>query len=93
MYAITFDLNIAQLENHYPNASYQNAYGDIAKFLKPRGFARQQGSVYFGGDEVDAVHTVLTVAKMSAELPWLQQCTTDIRMLRIEDDNDLMQAL
>lgn len=93
MYAISFDLNVAALETHYSGNSYNNAYGDIKKFLATRGFNRQQGSVYFGDSTVDAVRTVMTVNAMSKEFPWLKDCISDIRMLRIEENNDLSPAL
>jgi virulence-associated protein VapD len=82
MYAIAFDLDTAQLQNVYPNASYQNAYGDIRKVLEPLGFNWQQGSVYFGGSEMNAVKCVLAA-----------QAVSNIRMLRIEELNDLTPAL
>ena len=89
MYAITFDLQVAALESHYPGVSYNNAYGDIKRFLAAKGFERQQGSVYFGNEETNAVTTTLAVAAMAREFPWLEHCVTDIRMLRIEENNDL----
>lgn len=93
MYAISFDLSIAALEANYGGNSYNNAYGDIKKFLSSRGFNRKQGSVYFGDDTVDAVKTVMAVNQMSQEFPWLKDCVSDIRMLRIEENNDLSPAL
>ncbi len=33
------------------------------------------------------------VNAMSNEFPWLKDCVTDIRMLRIEENNDLTPAL
>jgi len=93
MYAITFDLSVAQLEKHYPGNSYNNAYADISKFLNMRGFDRQQGSVYFGNETIDAVKTVMAVNAMSDELEWLKHCVNDIRMLRIEEVSDLSSAL
>ncbi len=89
MYAITFDLQVASLQQHYPGASYNNAYGDIKRFLETQGFERQQGSVYFGNESTNAVTTTLAVAAMAKEFPWLEHCVTDIRMLRIEENNDL----
>ncbi|MCA3630215.1 MAG: hypothetical protein IOC35_07840, partial [Methylobacterium sp.] len=47
-YAITFDLDTKILEEAYPHPTWQNAYKDIAKFLRGEGFDRQQGSVCFG---------------------------------------------
>ncbi|MEI6716074.1 MAG: virulence factor [Verrucomicrobiota bacterium] len=94
MYAIAFDLKVSDLEIHYSGNSYQNAYGDIAKFLKTKNFDRQQGSVYFGDPNlVDAVRCVMAVNALSAQFPWFKQCVTDIRMLRIEENNDLAPAL
>ncbi len=89
MYAITFDLQIAALQEHYPGQSHNNAYGDIKRFLATKGFERQQGSVYFGNEQTNAVTTTLICAAMAKEFPWLEHCVTDIRMLRIEEDNDL----
>ena len=92
MYAITFDLVVEELMKHYPTA-YNNAYGDIGKFLNTKGFSRQQGSVYFGNEEINAVTTVVAITEMSQALPWFKQCVSDIRMLRIEENNDLTVAL
>jgi virulence-associated protein VapD len=94
MYAIAFDLRVADLETHYSGNSYNNAYGDIKKFLETKGFSRQQGSVYFGDtDKIDAVKCVMAVNALSNQYPWFKQCVTDIRMLRIEENNDLYPAL
>lgn len=94
MYAIAFDLKVADLELHYSGNSYNNAYGDIKKFLATKGFSRQQGSVYYGdSDKVDAVKCVMAVNALSNQYPWFKQCVTDIRMLRIEENNDLAPAL
>jgi virulence-associated protein VapD len=93
MYAIAFDLDTDQLKQEYPNASWQNAYGDIRKTLVPLGFNWQQGSVYFGDKEIDAVKCVLAAQALSKEHQWFKNCVRDIRMLRIEELNDLSPAL
>jgi len=94
MYAIAFDLKVSDLETYYPGNSYNNAYGEIKKFLEAKGFNRQQGSVYFGDtDKIDAVKCVMAVNALSQQFPWFKQCVTDVRMLRIEDNNDLTPAL
>jgi virulence-associated protein VapD len=94
MYAIAFDLDTESLQHCYPNASYTNAYGDIKKILVPLGFTWQQGSLYFGNpEEIDAVKCVLAAQALSKELSWFKDCVRDIRMLRIEDNNDLSIAL
>ncbi|HFW6991771.1 TPA: virulence factor [Escherichia coli] len=93
MYAISFDLSVAALDQHYPGNNYNNAYVEIRRFLEAKGFNRQQGSVYFGDNSVDAVRTVMAVNALSNQFPWLKACVSDIRMLRIEENNDLSPAL
>ncbi len=93
MYAITFDLDTKELEQHYHNPSYKNAYKDIENFLWEYGFTRQQGSVYFGDSTVDAVTCVTAVQDLRDEYSWFEPSVRDIRMLRIEERNDLMPAI
>ncbi len=94
MYAIVFDLDQDTLSKTYHTPSYTNAYSDIKKVLEPHGFTRQQGSVYFGdAAKVDAVSCVLAVMDIAAKHPWFAPSVKDIRMLRIEDNNDLMPAV
>ena len=93
MFAITFDMDTTALQASYQNTSWQNAYTDIGKELSKYGFTRQQGSVYFGDDTVDAVSCVLAVQSLSRQYVWFSAAVRDIRMLRIEDNNDLMPAV
>jgi virulence-associated protein VapD len=94
MYAIVFDLDQDTLEKTYHVPSYQNAYGDIKKALEDYGFKRQQGSVYFGDvSKVDAVSCVLAVMDLAKNNKWFEPSVRDIRMLRIEENNDLMPAV
>lgn len=94
MYAITFDFDIEKLKANYHNASYNNAYADVRKVLTSEyAFAWQQGSVYFGDDTVDAVDCVLAVQDLSSRFAWFEPSVRDIRMLRIDEDNDLGPAM
>ncbi|MCS4510944.1 virulence factor [Xylophilus ampelinus] len=93
MYAIAFDLDTQALQAAYPGPSYNNAYGEIKKILVARGFAWQQGSVYFGNETITAVQCVLSAQALSAALPWFKASVRDLRMLRIEELNDLIPAL
>ena len=92
-YAIAFDLDTDTLKQSYPNASWNNAYGDIRKGLEPLGFSWQQGSVYFGGEQINAVKCVLAAQQLSNTFAWFKASVRDIRMLRIEEMNDLLPAL
>ncbi|WP_104714372.1 virulence factor [Helicobacter cetorum] len=93
MYAIVFDLDTKALEKHYPNSNWRKAYEDIALFLQDYGFTKQQGSTYFGDSLVNAISCVTAVQDLSLEFEWLEFCVKDMRMLRIEDNNDLMPAI
>jgi virulence-associated protein VapD len=92
-FAITFDLDTKILEDIYPLPSWQNAYKDVGRFLREAGFDRQQGSVYFGNEDIDVVRCQMAVQRLTAEFLWFGPAVKDIRMLRIEDNNDLMPAV
>jgi virulence-associated protein VapD len=92
MYAIVFDMDIESLRDSYGDP-YNNAYMEIRKILQEHGFTWQQGSTYFGGDKINAVTCVLAVIDLSKKLPWFSTSVRDVRMLRIEELNDLMPAV
>ena len=92
VYAIAFDMDIDQLRTHYGDP-YNNAYLEIRRVLQRHGFTWQQGSVYFGGERVNAVTCVLAAVDLARTLPWFGPSVRDIRMMRIEELNDLMPAV
>lgn len=92
MYAIAFDMDIEALRANY-GEPYNNAYLEIRRVLQRHGFAWQQGSVYFGGEAVSAVTCVLAAQDLARSLPWFAAAVRDIRMLRIEELNDLMPGV
>ena len=93
MYAIAFDLDTIALEQKYASANWRNAYDDIARELRLHGFERQQGSVYFGRRGMTPVNCVLAAQALAKKYKWFSKVVSDIRMLRIEEDNDLMPAI
>ena len=92
MYAIAFDMDIESLRSNYGDP-YNGAYLEIRKILQEHGFTWQQGSVYFGGERINAVTCVLAAIDLSRQLPWFAASVRDIRMMRIEELNDLMPAV
>jgi len=92
VYAISFDMDIESLRNNYGDP-YNNAYIEIRRVLQRHGFSWQQGSVYFGNENINAVTCVLASIDLSQQLPWFAASVRDIRMLRIEELNDLMPAV
>ncbi len=93
MYAILFDMDTSCLDEQYEGSTYHNSYKLIKDFMLENNFIWKQGSVYFGNDKIDAVACVLTVQKLAKKYSWFSNCVKDVRMLRIEENNDLMQAL
>ena len=92
VYAIAFDMDIEQLRLHYGDP-YNNAYLEIRRVLEGHRFQWQQGSVYFGGPEVTAATVMIAVIDLTTRLPWFAASVRDIRMLRIEEMNDLMPVV
>jgi virulence-associated protein VapD len=93
MYAVTFDIDTSCLNNEYHTQSSNNAYKDIRVFMESNNFKWQQGSVYFGNEAINAVSCVLTVQELSKKYSWFAACVKDVRMLKIQENNDLMPAL
>ena len=94
MYAITFDLDTETLQNVYPGEAWRDAYEEVRQLLIEAGFKWQQGSVYFGDPgRIDAVTCVLAAQRLASELAWFSEAVRDIRMLRIEENNDLGPAV
>jgi virulence-associated protein VapD len=92
VYAIAFDMDIESLRQNYGDP-YNNAYTEIKKVLQSHGFSPQQGSVYFGNETINAVSCVLAAQDLARQLPWFSTSVRDIRMLRIEELNDLGPAV
>jgi virulence-associated protein VapD len=93
MYAIAFDLDTEVLAHTYPGPSWNNAYRDVREALREHGFIWQQGSVYFGNESVTPVTCVLAMQELADRFPWLRASARDMRMLRIEENNDLRPAI
>jgi len=92
VYAIVFDMDIEQLRIHYGDP-YNNAYIEIRRVLEGHQFQWQQGSVYFGGTAVTAATVMVAIIDLTTRLPWFAASARDIRMLRIEEMNDLMPVV
>ena len=93
MYAVTFDIDTSCLGDEYHNQSSNNAYKDIRTFMESNNFKWQQGSVYFGDESINAVSCVLVVQKLSKQYSWFAACIKDVRMLKIQENNDLRPVL
>jgi virulence-associated protein VapD len=93
MYAIAFDLDTADLKVNYPGPSSNNGYKEIRDILAGYGFDWQQGSVYYGDENVTSVTTILAAQALSKQLPWFKASVKDIRILQLLANDDLKPAL
>ena len=85
MFAIAFDLIVAETEAHHPKGTTQ-AYDEIGRTLARPGFRRVQGSVYTT-DEEDLVNLTRAMNALRA-LHWFPLCVRDIRAFRVEQCSD-----
>lgn len=82
MFAISFDMLIADLKEHYGNP-YNNAYFEISNILEKYGFFRALGSVYLSENNnlVNVTQAMLALK----EIPWFRLSVRDIRAFKVED--------
>ena len=92
-YAIMLTLDADTLSKTYTGNNTLSAYTDIEGTLRSYGFSHKKGSVYFGDEGVDAVHTVIAAQKLSKKYDWFAPSVKYVRMIRIEEDSDLTVAI
>lgn len=85
MYAVAFDLVVADTEHHHPKGVSQ-AYADIGSILNEHGFRRVQGSLYVTDNE-DMANLFLAMQALRSR-GWFPKCVRDIRAFRIEQWSD-----
>lgn len=85
MYAVAFDLIVAETEKHHPKGVAQ-AYTEIGATLAEHGFHRVQGSLYVTENE-DMANLFLAVQALKTRA-WFPKSVRDIRAFRIEQWSD-----
>jgi virulence-associated protein VapD len=85
MFAIAFDLVVADTDRHHPK-SVPQAYADIGHTLAAFGFERVQGSLYTTPSE-DLANLFGAISALKA-LPWFPASVRDIRAFRVEQWSD-----
>ena len=93
MIAIAYDFNTDCLKENYHNTSWNNAYKDVRTFLETKKFTWKQGSLMYGDQDMTMVQATLVVQEMSQKFSWLASCLSDIRLLHVDLDDDLMPAV
>jgi len=85
VFAIAFDLVVAEARQHHPRGVTQ-AYDKIAALLRRFGFDWAQGSVYVS-DKEDLADLFLAMNALRA-LPWFPLVVRDVRAFRVEQWSD-----
>ena len=85
MFAIAFDMVIADLKIHY-GEPYNNAYFEIRSVLRQFDFYNTQGSVYLT-QKNDMTNLFLAIDALK-KINWFKKSVRDIRAFRIEDWSD-----
>lgn len=88
MFAITFDMNIAALEQNF-GIPYNPAYYEIRKLMKQHDFFWLQGSVYMtNSDDFSSTFAAMNSLKAT---PWFAKSVRDIRAFRVENWSDFTE--
>lgn len=81
MYALAFDLVVADLKTYY-GEPYNKAYFDIKELLKRDGFEWVQGSVYL--TQADELTAIVRAVMDLSKIDWFKKSVRDIRGFRVE---------
>ena len=90
MYAVAFDLVVADTEKHHPKGVAQ-AYTEIGAVLAEHGFRRVQGSLYVTEQE-DMAKLFMAIQSLRGRT-WFPKSVRDIRAFRIEQWSDFTQVV
>jgi virulence-associated protein VapD len=90
MYALSFDMNIAELKEHYGEI-YNNAYYEIRKLLISDGFEWIQGSTYLTRSDnlINLTKAIIDLRKID----WFRRSVRDIRGYRVEEWSNFTQIV
>ena len=90
MYAIAFDMLIADLKEHY-GEPYNNAYFEIKTVLREYEFFNTQGSVYLTAKN-DMANLYCAIESLK-KIDWFKKSVRDIRAFRVEDWSDFTAVI
>lgn len=90
MYAIAFDMLIAQLVKNY-GEPYNNAYYEIKQVLSDYDFINLQGSVYLTTNP--SLANLYNAIQALSSIKWFQESVRDIRAFKVEDWSDFTESV
>ena len=90
MYAVLIDLDTDSLLEY---EKLNNVNQQIKIYMIENGFIWKQGNIYFGNKNITAVNCVVVIQKLAQKYSWFSTYPKEVRMLRIEENTDLLPAL
>ncbi len=90
MYAISFDMDIAELKDNYGEI-YNGAYFEIKRTLVKHGFYWVQGSTYM--TNADNLLNLFNAVNALKEIEWFRKSVRDIRGYRGEEWSVFTEAV
>ena len=90
MYAVLIDLDTDSLLEY---EKLNNVNQQIKIYMIENGFIWKQGNIYFGNENITAVNSVVVIQKLAQKYFWFSTCVKEVRMLRIEENTNLLPAL
>ena len=92
MYALSFDMEVAKLKQHY-GEPYNKAYDEIRVMMDELGFEWTQGSLYISKSEKNTLTCVYNVINKLSNVQWFKQSVKDIRAFKVEDWSDFTEIV
>jgi virulence-associated protein VapD len=90
MFAIAFDMTVADIREHFPKG-ISSAYTEVGRTLAVFGFERVQGSVYLTHNP-DLSNMFDAISALKA-LRWFQVCARDVRGFKVENWSDFTASV
>ena len=90
MYAIAFDMRIAQLVDNY-GEPYNNAYYEIKQVLGDYDFINLQGSVYLTTNT--SMANLFNAIRALSSIEWFRDSVRDLRAFKVEDWSDFTESV
>ena len=92
MYALSFDMEVAKLKEHY-GESYNKAYDEIRVVMGELGFDWAQGSLYIAKSDQNNLTSVYKVINKLSSILWFKESVKDIRAFKVEDWSDFTEVV
>ena len=92
MYAVSFDMEISKLKEHY-GEPYNKAYDEIRILMSDLGFEWTQGSLYILKGEENNLTAVYKIISKLSSIKWFSDAVRDIRAFKVEDWSDFTEIV